>query len=95
MLQIKGDYDTREWTYQKDGTQLPVQSYRYCKTGNITGYLGAAVDISYIKNRQEIQSLLHVTKDQNERLKNFAHITQYNLRSHSGNITMMLGFISV
>lgn len=94
----KGDYDTREWTYvKKDGTQLPVQlTVTAVKTdGNITGYLGIAVDISYIKKTEkEIQSLLHVTKDQNERLKNFAHIVSHNLRSHSGNITMMLDLLA-
>ena len=94
----KGEYDTREWTYiKKDGTQFPVQlTVTAIKTeGKITGYLGIAVDISYIKQTEkEIQSLLLVTKDQNERLKNFAHIVSHNLRSHSGNITMMLDLLN-
>lgn len=90
----KSEYDTREWTYvKKDGTQFPVQlTVTAVKQDSIvTGYLGIATDISYIKNTEkEIQSLLEVTKDQNERLKNFAHIVSHNLRSHSGNISMML-----
>jgi PAS domain S-box-containing protein len=94
----KGEYDTREWTYiKKDGTELPVQlTVTAIKTeGKITGYLGIAVDISYIKKTEkEIQSLLLVTKDQNERLRNFAHIVSHNLRSHSGNITMMLDLLN-
>lgn len=91
------NYDTREWTYvKKEGSQFPVQlTVTAVKQENqITGYLGVAVDISYIKKTEkEIQSLLEVTKDQNERLKNFAHIVSHNLRSHSGNIAMMLDLL--
>ncbi|MBB1193976.1 hypothetical protein DNC80_09905 [Flavobacterium sp. SOK18b] len=90
----KGKFETSEWTYvKKDGTQFPVQlTVTAVKRNNeITGYLMIAVDISSIKKvENEIQSLLFVTKDQNERLKNFAHIVSHNLRSHSGNIAMML-----
>ena len=90
----KSEFDTREWTYvKKDGTQFPVQlTVTSVKQDNVvTGYLGIATDISYIKKTEkEIQSLMEVTKDQNERLKNFAHIVSHNLRSHSGNIAMML-----
>ncbi|NRS88161.1 PAS domain S-box-containing protein [Flavobacterium sp. 7E] len=93
----KGDYDTNEWTYiRKDGSQFPVQLTITAIKKNevITGYLGIAVDITYIKETEkEIQSLLTVTKDQNERLKNFAHIVSHNLRSHSGNITMMMDLL--
>jgi PAS domain S-box-containing protein len=90
----KSEFDTREWTYvKKDGSQFPVQlTVTAVKQDSVvTGYLGIATDISYIKKTEkEIQSLLEVTKDQNERLKNFAHIVSHNLRSHSGNISMML-----
>ncbi|MDG1870846.1 MAG: PAS domain-containing sensor histidine kinase, partial [Flavobacterium sp.] len=89
-----GLYDTREWTYiKKDQTKFPVQLTVTTVKKNeiITGYLGVAVDISYIKQTErEIHTLLNVAKDQNERLKNFAHIVSHNLRSHSGNITMMM-----
>lgn len=93
----KGNFDTREWNYvKKNGTQFPVQlTITSVKTnGKIAGYLGIAVDISSLKNAEkEIQSLLQVTKGQNERLKNFAHIVSHNLRSHSGNIAMMLDLL--
>jgi PAS domain S-box-containing protein len=98
FIASKAEYDTNEWTYvKKDGTTLPVQlSITAIKTNGVTtGYLGIATDISHIKNvEKEIQSLLHVTQDQNERLKNFAHIVSHNLRSHSGNITMMLDLLN-
>ncbi|WP_084203411.1 sensor histidine kinase [Psychroserpens damuponensis] len=38
----------------------------------------------------KIQSLLDVTTDQNARLLNFAHIVSHNLKSHSGNLVMLL-----
>lgn len=38
----------------------------------------------------ELKDLLMLTTDQNRRLKNFAHIVSHNLRSHSGNIHMLL-----
>ena len=37
-----------------------------------------------------IQELLDTTKEQNDRLLNFAHIVSHNLHSHSGNMTMLL-----
>jgi PAS domain S-box-containing protein len=93
-LPKQGIPDTREWTYiRKDGTKFPVQlSVTAVRVNDeIVGYMGIAADISEIKRvEKEIQSLLDVTKDQNERLKNFAHIVSHNLRSHSGNISMMM-----
>ncbi|MDT0650735.1 PAS domain S-box protein, partial [Autumnicola edwardsiae] len=93
-LAKRGEYDTREWTYvKKDGTQFPVQlTFTAIRDKDeIIGYLGVAADISEIKKvEQEIKSLLDVTKDQNQRLRNFAHIVSHNLRSHSGNFGMLL-----
>ncbi|TGK33209.1 PAS domain S-box protein [Leptospira gomenensis] len=37
-----------------------------------------------------LQRTLDIVKEQNERLLNFAHIVSHNLRSHAGNITMLL-----
>jgi len=42
---------------------------------------------------EKIQSLLHIKNNQNERLKNFAHIVSHNLRSHSGAINTLIYFI--
>ena len=38
----------------------------------------------------EVKNLLNATKVQKERLLNFAHIVSHNLRSHSGNFSMLL-----
>lgn len=91
-------YEAREWTYvRKDGTHFPVHlvvTSIINKDGEKTGYLGIATDISDIKNKEnEMKSLLDITIDQNERLKNFAHIVSHNLRSHSANFEMTLQLI--
>ncbi|WP_186434999.1 PAS domain S-box protein [Gillisia sp. Hel_I_86] len=93
-LANRGRHDTREWTYvRKDGMHFPVQlTVTPVKDKDtIIGYLGVAAEITEIKRAEkEIKSLLAVTSDQNERLKNFAHIVSHNLRSHSGNFDMLL-----
>lgn len=89
-------HETREWTYvRKDGTFYPVllSVTAIKRNGIITGFLGMGVDISEMKKSQnEVLALLDITKDQNERLKNFAYIVSHNLRSHSGGISMLLEF---
>ena len=88
---------TREWTLvRKNGTTFPAQLTlsEVSNNGEIVGYLGVAADISEIKKAEkEIQSLLDVSKSQNERLTNFAHIVSHNLRSHSGNIDMLISLL--
>lgn len=88
-------YESREWTYvRKDGSTFPVQlvvtAIRNWQD-EVTGFLGVATDISEIKKAEkELKALHGITSDQNNRLKNFAHIVSHNLRSHSGNIDMLL-----
>ena len=89
-----GLYETREWTYiRKDGSTFPVQlTVTAIKNRNneVKGFLGVATDISNLKRvEEEVKSLLDVTQEQNERLLNFAHIVSHNLRSHSGNLSML------
>lgn len=90
-------FETREWTYvKKDGTTFPVQLTVTAvkENGIIVGYLGIAADISAIKRiENEIKSLLDVASDQNARLKNFAHIVSHNLKSHSGNISILIDLL--
>ncbi|RFN59350.1 PAS domain-containing sensor histidine kinase [Marixanthomonas ophiurae] len=47
------------------------------------------------KTEVKNKSLLEVTKDQNMRLLNFAHIVSHNLRSHSGNLEMLLNLMEM
>lgn len=89
-----GQSNTKEWTYlAKNGNQIPVLlSVNTIVLENTTvGYLGVATDITEIKKvEKEIRSLLTITEEQNNRLKNFAHIVSHNLRSHSIGISGML-----
>ncbi len=62
----------------------------YSDESKIGGIIIHTADITKIKREEELQSLLEVTKDQNRRLKNFAHIVSHNLKSHSGNFEMLL-----
>ncbi|GAA4238447.1 PAS domain-containing sensor histidine kinase [Postechiella marina] len=51
-------------------------------------------DLTQIKKaNQKIQHLLNIKEHQNKRLLNFAHIVSHNLRSHSGNLKMLLDII--
>ena len=45
------------------------------------------------KTEQENKILLETTEEQNLRLLNFAHIVSHNLRSHSGNLEMLLDLL--
>ncbi|TGK14437.1 PAS domain-containing sensor histidine kinase [Leptospira stimsonii] len=52
---------------------------------------GTFQNIQEQKERElALQGTLKIVNDQNERLLNFAHIVSHNLRSHAGNITMLL-----
>lgn len=88
-------FETQEWTFSRNAgaeftaqtTITPVKN----SDGIVSGYLFIFFDITLLKDAErEITSLLDVTREQNNRLLNFAHIVSHNLRSHSGNIGMVL-----
>jgi len=55
---------------------------------------GIFQDITERKNDElALNTMLGISTDQNERLRNFAHIVSHNLRSHSGNINMMIDLL--
>lgn len=94
----QGKYESREWTYKrKDGSTFPVQlvvTGIYNSLGELTGFLGIATDISWQKNKEnELQTTVNIVGEQNKRLLNFAYIVSHNLRSHSGNIEMILNIL--
>jgi PAS domain S-box-containing protein len=96
----KGLFETREWTYvRKDNSTFPILlTITAIKNdnGRVTGFLAISTDISQIKLAEaEVNSLLTLTKEQNERLLNFAHIVSHNLRSHSGNLSMIIELIKM
>jgi len=61
------------------------------KEGNIKGTEGSMRDISERKlKEQQLTNTLDIVSEQNKRLFNFAHIVSHNLRSHSGNLELLL-----
>jgi PAS domain S-box-containing protein len=91
---VKNGFDTREWIYtHKEGYEFPVLlTVTQISENEVTvGYLAVAIDLTELKKvEKEIKSLFEITKDQNERLKNFAHIVSHNLKSHASNFKMLL-----
>lgn len=62
---------------------------------NLSHFICQISDItSRIEAEKRLQTLVEVTKGQNESLMNFAHIVSHNLRSHSSNMSMLTKFLS-
>jgi PAS domain S-box-containing protein len=62
--------------------------------GNPVRIIGTHTDVSIEKEKErELLRNLEVINQQNDRLLNFAHIVSHNLRSHTGNIKMLLNLI--
>ncbi|WP_200979320.1 PAS domain-containing sensor histidine kinase [Echinicola sp. 20G] len=63
--------------------------------GKILYVVSQIIDISELKEaKNKIQSLLKTSQEQNNRLKNFAHIVSHNLRSHSSNLGFMIDLLT-
>ena len=86
-----------ELIQKKDGTKVPllVSKIPLINSNNETySILGISMDISVLKQKEnELRHLIDVTSVQNKKLANFAHIISHNLRSHSANFSMLLGFL--
>ncbi|UZR99218.1 PAS domain S-box protein [Chondrinema litorale] len=87
-----------EWNFiRKDGSRFPgimTHSPIYNKDSELLGTLAIITDLTKVKEAEaEIKSLHEVTKDQNDRLINFAHIVSHNLRSHSRNLYVLLDML--
>ncbi len=60
----------------------------------VTSIIGFSLDISNLKEKeQELKKLFQVTAFQNKKLLDFAYIISHNLRSHTANFSMLLGFL--
>lgn len=94
FMEKEGHYTNESTFTRKDGKQFPVLlTVTIIKNskGEKTGFLGIATDITDLKAiDKKMKSLLSITQEQNEKLKNFAQIVSHNLRSHYGNSEMLL-----
>lgn len=82
---------------KKDGTAIWVEDhsyYEYDEEGNILFHHGILRDVtSKLQKKKEMEELLAVTENQNEKLQNFAHIISHNIRSHSSNLSALVQFM--
>ncbi|MGN7514948.1 MAG: PAS domain-containing protein [Allomuricauda sp.] len=63
--------------------------------GKVCGLIGMSLDITSMKRKEEeLHNLIDITSTQNQKLLGFAHIVSHNLRSHSANFSMLLGFLN-
>ena len=63
--------------------------------GEISHLVSQELDITErIQAEKKLNTLVDVTKSQNDSLMNFAHIVSHNLRSHSTNLTMLTKFLT-
>jgi PAS domain S-box-containing protein len=64
--------------------------------GDILYFISQVIDITELKSAQnQIAHLLETTQEQNEKLKNFAHIVSHNLRSHGAGIKVLIDILEV
>ncbi len=63
----------------------------YDDYGKPTRAIGTHKDITLLKEKEiELGNTINIIGDQNNRLTNFAHIVSHNLRSHAGNLKMLI-----
>ena len=105
QLKNEGFYGPYEKEYlRKDGSRYPVLLRGVLvKDEEGNQRIWSFVEDITVRKRNEkrekerlerIKHLLEVTEDQNDRLKNFAHIVSHNLRSHSSGISMLIDFLT-
>ena len=82
----------------KDGSYKWIMSrgkiLKRDRKGNPLRIIGTHVDVTHEKEKETgLLKNLEIINEQNSRLLNFAHIVSHNLRSHTGNIQMLLNII--
>ena len=92
-------YETEKRYISKKGetiwTQLSTSIVRD-DNGDPLHFVAQINDLTQIKRTsKKISQLLATTEDQNKRLLNFAQIVSHNLRSHYGNLDMLLDIVKM
>lgn len=92
------NYEIEKRYFHKNGTVIwALLSVSLIRDSNGTPkyFISQIRDISQQKkDREELEVMLNVTKEQNSKLSNFADIITHNLRTHSSNLTALMGFIT-
>lgn len=91
-------YENTKRVLSKDGTYKWLLStgkiIERDETGKPIRIIGTHSDVTSLKEKEnELLHNLEIIVEQNNRLLNFAHIVSHNLRSHTGNIQMLLNVI--
>ncbi|WP_144803086.1 sensor histidine kinase [Maribacter sp. MAR_2009_72] len=95
---INDTYQLEKRYFHKDGHLVHVVlgvTVVKDMNGNPSHTIAQFLDITdRIESEKRLQTLVEVTKSQNDSLMNFAHIVSHNLRSHSTNMTMLTKFLT-
>ena len=82
---------------KKDGTKTSFLTSKIPLLNEfqeVVGIVGFSLNINSIKQKEEeLKKLINISSIQNKKLLNFAHIVSHNLRSHTANFSMLLGFL--
>lgn len=96
---IKGDIDkyrVKQRYFHKDGSIIWILIYVslvYFKRGK-PHMIWQFTDVTnHQKSQNKLKTMLHLAKEQNDRLRTFANIVTHNLRSHSGNLSALTDFL--
>ncbi len=92
-------YETEKRYISKTGKNIWAQLFTSIirdDSGEPLHYVAQINDLTKIKETsKKVDQLLATTEDQNKRLLNFAHIVSHNLRSHYGNLDMLLDIVKM
>jgi PAS domain S-box-containing protein len=70
------------------------RAVEFDENGKATRAIGIHKDITEMKEKEiELANTINIISSQNNRLSNFAHIVSHNLRSHAGNLKMLLDLL--
>ncbi len=85
IYRIKTDYGKYKWVLSRG------RAVQFDAKGNATRFIGTHKDITQLKEKEvELGKTIDIVGEQNNRLVNFAHIVSHNLRSHAGNLKMLI-----
>lgn len=90
-------YQIKKRYFHKTGRIIWVLSsvsLEFHADGTPLYFISQVVDITKYKELVwQMNSLTDITNNQNEKLKDFAHIATHDIRSHLGNLNMIAGFM--